>query len=401
MHPSSEIRGIKDNALSGKKIVLGVTGSIAAVETVKLARELIRRGADVYPVMSPAATKIIHPDALHFATGHRAITELTGAVEHVQLCGDVEGKADLLLIAPSTANTISKIACGIDDTPVTTFATTAIGTGIPVLMVPAMHGTMYGNQMVMRNMERLKRLGVYFIEPKMDEKKAKMPDIYEIVSHVVRIAGRRDLEGKKVLVIAGATEESIDDMRVITNRSSGRTGVEIALNAFERGAYVDLWLGRASTGAPHWINTERFTDTASLIKKVEESMMDYHAVIVPAAISDYTPERQKGKIPSGMPELILRMRPTEKVLEHIRKRFEGIIVAFKLEAVEDTEELIRRAEKRAKEYGVDVMVANRLSNIGKVEAKAYIIWKNKVKGFEGTKRELAVEILNTVSGYFD
>ncbi len=401
MHPSSEIRGNKDNALSGKKIVLGVTGSIAAVETVKLARELIRRGADVYPVMSPAATKIIHPDSLYFATGHRPITELTGAVEHVQLCGDVEGHADLLLIAPSTANTISKIACGIDDTPVTTFATTALGTGIPVMIVPAMHGTMYGNQIVMRNIERLKRLGVGFVEPEIREKKAKMADNYEIVSRVVRAIGKGDLIGKKVLVIAGATEESVDDMRIITNRSSGRTGIEIAVEAFERGADVDLWLGKSSVKVPYWINSERFTDTASLIKKVEESMMDYHAVIVPAAISDYSPERQKGKIVSGMPELILRMRPTEKVLKHIRKRFEGALVAFKLEAVEDTEELIRRAEKKAEEYGADVMVANRISDVGREKTKAYIIWKNNVKGFEGTKRELAMEILSIVLGYFE
>ena len=117
MHPSNEIKGIKDDALAGKKIVLGITGSIAAVETVKLSRELIRRGADVYPVLSESATRLIHPDSLGFATGKRPITELTGAVEHVALCGDVDGHADLLLIAPSTANTISKMACGIDDTP--------------------------------------------------------------------------------------------------------------------------------------------------------------------------------------------------------------------------------------------------------------------------------------------
>ncbi len=401
MHPSNEIRGTKDSALSGKRIVLGVTGSIAAVETVKLARELIRRGAEVYPVMTQAATRIIHPDSLYFATGHRTMTELTGAVEHVQLCGDVEGHADLLLIAPSTANTISKIACGIDDTPVTTFATTAMGTGIPIMIVPAMHATMYGNQAVIRNVERLKRLGVEFVGPRFEEKKAKMADTDEIVSRVVRRIGKGDMRGKKILVIAGATGESIDEMRVVTNRSTGWTGVEIALEAFERGADVDLWLGRNRVHVPAWINTGGFSTVTSLLKKVEESMMDYHAVIVPAAISDYIPERQEGKIPSGMPELIVRFKPAEKVIEHIRRRFDGILVAFKLETVEDTEELIRRAEKRASQYRIDLMVANRLSDVGRKKTRAYLIKENEVKGFEGTKRELAREILDIISGYFD
>ena len=397
MHPSAEIRGTKDGALSGKKIVLGVTGSIAAVETVKLARELIRRGADVYPVMTPAAMKIIHPDSLYFATGHRPITELTGAVEHVQLCGDLEGHADLLLIAPATANTISKIALGIDDTPVTTFATTAFGTGIPMMIVPAMHNTMYRNPAVIRNVEALKRYGIEFVEPKFEEKKAKMADNDEIVSRVVRLIGKGDFKGKRVLIITGATEESIDDMRVITNRSSGRTGIELAIEAFERGADVELWLGRSSLAQPKWINSQRFEDTSSLIRMIDESPMDYHAVIVPAAISDYTPERQEGKIPSGMPELILRLRPTEKVIRRIRDRFDGIIVGFKAESVDDVEELIRRATRRAEEYGVDIVVANRLSDVGYDDTKAFIIKGNEVIGFEGTKKELAGKILDVIN----
>ena len=139
MHPADEIRGSKSNKLAKKKIVLGVTGSIAAVETVKLARELIRNGAEVFPVMTKSATKIIHPDALWFATGNKPIVELSGATEHVSFCGRVKYPADLLLISPCTANTISKIAHGIDDTTVTTFASTAIGSSVPIMIVPAMH----------------------------------------------------------------------------------------------------------------------------------------------------------------------------------------------------------------------------------------------------------------------
>ncbi len=392
MHPSNEIKGIKDDVLAGKRIVLGIAGSIAAVETVKLARELIRRGAEVYPVLSPAATRLIHPDSLGFATGKRPITELTGAVEHVALCGDVKGHADLLLIAPSTANTISKIACGIDDTPVTTFASTALGTGIPVMIAPAMHATMYDNPAVIGNVERLKKMGVEFIEPKFEEKKAKMADIMQIASAVVRRIGRRDFEGKRVLVIAGPTSEAIDDMRVISNRSSGRTGIALANEAYERGADVKLLLGKGSAEPPEWIDTEYFTSVESLIGMLDE--LDYDVILVPAAISDYTPERHEGKIPSGRRELVIKLRPTPKVIEHIRENYDGILVAFKAEAVESTEELIKRAERRASEVGAEIIVANRLSDVGPESTKAFIIKGKQVRGFEGSREELARAILD-------
>src|SRR4030042_4174163 len=148
MHPAEELRGKKNNKLLHKHIVLGITGSIAAVECVKLARELIRHGADVYPIMTHDATKIIHPYALEFATGNKPIVEITGKTEHVSFCGQIQQPADMLLISPCTANTISKIAHGIDDTVVTTFATTAIGSGLPVLIVPAMHLSMYNHKII-------------------------------------------------------------------------------------------------------------------------------------------------------------------------------------------------------------------------------------------------------------
>ena len=149
VHPTRWILNSKGKTLSGKTIVLGVTGSIAAVETVKLARELIRYGANVYAVMSDAACRIIHKDALHYATGNPVIANLTGRVEHVEFFGS-KGIADLFLIAPATANTVSKIAAGIDDTPVTTFATTAIGEGKKVMLVPAMHESMYRHPQVLK-----------------------------------------------------------------------------------------------------------------------------------------------------------------------------------------------------------------------------------------------------------
>ncbi len=228
MHPADHLRGSKSDRLKGRKIVLGVTGSIAAVETIKLCRELIRHGAEIHVVMSEGAQNIVHPWALEFATGRPVTTQIDGRVQHVALCGDVPDRADLLLIAPATANTISKIAFGIDDTPVTTFATTALGGGIPVMIVPAMHGTMMAQKVVGENIGKLRRIGVHFLMPKLEESKAKLPSMDSIVSEVIALIGKRDLVKRRVLVIAGATEEPIDDIRVVTNRSSGETGVELA-----------------------------------------------------------------------------------------------------------------------------------------------------------------------------
>src|SRR4030043_1599112 len=180
MHPVEDIRGSKSQLLKEKIIILAVTGSIAAVETIKLARELIRHGAEIIPVMSPAATKIIHPDSLWFATGKKPVIKLSGATEHVSYCGQVKNPSDMLLICPCTANTISKIAYGIDDTSVTTFATTAIGSKIPVIIVPAMHLSMYNHKIIQKNIQKLKKIDITFIEPYIEKNKAKIQDINKI-----------------------------------------------------------------------------------------------------------------------------------------------------------------------------------------------------------------------------
>ena len=224
MHPSEAIRCAKSKRLEGKRIVLGITGSIAAVECVELARELIRHGAEVHAVLSPEAEKIITPCSMVFATGHEVITELNGWVQHVDLFGNAQDKADLLLIAPCTANTVSKISCGIDDTPVTTMATTALGSKTPVMIALAMHAAMYDNPIVQTNISALKYIGLDFIGPRMEEGKAKVATKEEIVEAVLRRLGRNDYAGKKVLVIGGSSEEPIDDMRIITNRGTGGNG---------------------------------------------------------------------------------------------------------------------------------------------------------------------------------
>ncbi len=395
MHPAEELCCTKSSKLSDKKIVLGVTGSIAACETVKLARELIRHGAEVFPVMSQAAQKIIHPNALEFATGNAPICEIDGKVQHVALCGEVRERADLLLIAPSTANTISKIAYGIDDTTVTTFATTAIGSKMPVIIVPAMHISMYKHPVVLENIEKLNNIGIIFIEPKLEEHKAKMPELEEIVEKVIRTIGKRDLAGKKTLIIAGSTAEAIDDIRIITNKSTGTTGLELAKNAYERGAEVELWMGLCHVQLPKYIPTRRFESTEELFKMISE--IDHNIVIVPAAISDYSPKKQKVKIPSQKDELTIKLFPNPKIIREIKKRTGCCLVGFKAEFDITSEELISRAKNRMKEMGLDLIVANDITQTTRDENHVYIIGNDmKNEEISGTKEEIAQRIFDRV-----
>jgi len=169
-----------------KKIVIGICGSIAAVECIKLIRRIKKEGIDVYAAMTESAQRIVHPDAVEWASDHPAITNLTGRAEHVALLG-TGGFCDLLLVCPATANTISKIANGIDDTTVTTMATTAIGSNIPVVIVPAMHISLYNNPFVKENIEKLKSAGVHFIAPVICENKAKAASNEDIAGFVIKI----------------------------------------------------------------------------------------------------------------------------------------------------------------------------------------------------------------------
>ncbi len=394
MHPADRIRGAKSAKLDGKTIVLGVTGSIAAVETVKLARELIRHGADVHAVLSKSATAIVHPNALQFATGHEVDTQLDGSMKYLEMCG-TDGKADLLLIAPCTSNTVSKIANGIDDTTVTTYAVNALGSGIPIVIAPAAHETMMDNPAVQENVRKLRALGVEFIEPKREEGKAKLADLDEIVACVLRRIGPRDLVGKRVLVIAGSTVEPIDDIRIVTNRSSGATGVELARSAFEHGADVELWMGRHEVAVPAWLPAKAFTTTADLAAMVADAKAD--VCLVPAAVSDFSPKKQKGKIPSREGALTLDLQPTPKVLASLRKATKGTLVGFKAEAGVTAAELKAKAMALLKEADLDLVVANDMAAV-KREATAITIFDRKGRSvaFAGSKALAAEEVWRAV-----
>ncbi len=230
--------------------MLGVTGSIAAIETPRIVRELIRHGAEVRAVLSPEASRIVSEEALAFATGHPTISRLTGDVEHVTLLGPGEGRADLLLIAPATANTIAKIAHGIDDTPVTSCASVALGGGVPILLAPAMHAHMGQNPAVRASLEQLVAWGVGIVQPEAAEGEEKLASPEEVAAAVLHRLASGPWVGRHVIVIGGASRESIDDVRSVTNESSGETAVQLATQAHFRGASVELWAGALQVPVP-------------------------------------------------------------------------------------------------------------------------------------------------------
>jgi len=360
-----EITGSKSDLLTGKRIVIGMTGSVAVLEIVNLARLLMRNGAEIFVVMSSAARELIQPDLVEWAVGNPVITKLTGQIEHVHLCGQHPDKADLLLIAPSTANTIGKIAQGIDDTPVTTFATTAFGTGIPIAIVPAMHATMYDNPMVVRNIKQLQEVGVFFIGPRIEEGKAKIAKNNEILETVIGILTKNDLAKKKVVVTAGPTRIWIDEVRFISNPSTGKMGIEIALEAASRGAEVTLILGPTNIPINNPNIKVETIETPEEIIKVINKQKKIDLFISAAAIGDYQPEKQKGKIPSKKESLTLKLKPTPKIIAHVKQKFpKAKIVGFKAEVKATKEKLIEKAQKSLKDYQIDMVAANFLDKPG-------------------------------------
>jgi phosphopantothenoylcysteine decarboxylase/phosphopantothenate--cysteine ligase len=393
MHPSEAIRCTKGRELEGRRIVLGITGSIAAVESFELVRELMRHGAEVTVVMSPEAMRLVTPAAMEFASGRKVITELTGAVEHVSLFGDYPGRADLLLVAPCTANTISKMALGIDDTPVTTMATVAIGSRTPVLVAPAMHLAMFENPAVRTNVGRLESMGVGFVGPVIRDKKARVATVEEIVERVLTVLGPNDLKGRRVLVIGGSTEEPIDQVRVISNTGTGESAVQIALAASRRGAAVELWTGRMSVAVPPTLARRTFRTVGELMNMI--GSIDHDAVIVPASLSDYAPKAAGGKIPSGQEELSVTLCPLPKVLPALRSRTKAL-VGFKAEIDVAPGELVKRARSRLHEHGLDLIVANDLRDVQAGRTRAVLITADEEVPFEGAKSMLAERILDVV-----
>ena len=368
-HTSKQIIGSKSDRLKGRKIVLCITGSVAAVKSAEVARELMRRGAEVFTVMTLMAQKIIHPYLMEWATGNPVVTELTGQIEHVTYAGEHHDRADLVLVAPCTANTIGKAAAAIDDTPVTTVFTTAIGAGIPIIIAPAMHGSMYKHPMVMENIRRLQSIGVEVLMPRLEEEKAKIPETREIVEAVVRkLTGNGDLEGRLILITAGPTREYLDAFRFVSNPSSGKMGVALAEEALRRGAQVTLIYGPGTAAPPPDAEVFRVKTTEEMLEATVRALSEkkHDAAILAAAASDYGPtDREMVKTPSGRERWSLELRPLPKIVEQVKRVDADIyLVGFKAEFNVSEEKLIEGAYKRLKTAGMDLIVANDVSREG-------------------------------------
>jgi phosphopantothenoylcysteine decarboxylase / phosphopantothenate---cysteine ligase len=403
VHPSHVIRGKTTELLAGRRIVVGCSGSIAAVEVPRIVRELIRHGAEVRAVMSPEALRIVSAEALEFATGHPTVVQLTGNVEHVTLLGPGEGRADLYLIAPATANTISKIAHGIDDTPVTACASVALGGGVPMLIAPAMHAHMGSNPAVRENLGKLRSWGVGVVAGASVEGEEKVAGPEEVAAAVLHRLARGPWVGRKVVVIGGASRESIDSVRSVTNESSGATALALANQAYYRGAEVQLWAGALQVPIPPWIPVDPWRgveDLLALARRRRTDLGGASAVIVPAALSDFTLEPRPGKILSREhPTLTLTLRRAPKVLPELRRLAPPPcrLVAFKLEAGLPVAELESEARRLADETQADWVAANDVATMGSAETTALVLPRGgNRRWIRGPKAEFAGKLLDDI-----
>jgi len=391
--------GTRGDELKGQKIALCITGSVAAVKCPELARELMRHGAEVRVVMSPSATKLITPRLMHWATGSEVVAELTGKLEHVELAK----WADLVLVAPATANTVGKVAGAIDDTPVTSVVSVALGLGKPVALVPAMHGSMYEHKLLQENLARLREIGAHILEPRLEEGKAKIPEVGEMAEFVMTLLHPKDLEGRRVLITAGPTIEHIDPVKIITNRSSGKMGIAVARAAAARGAEVTLVYGPGTAAPPANVRTIRVERTGEMRDAVAQELREGHDVIVAtAAAQDFTVEASaEDKIRHSAP-VGIKLVPAPRVLDGVRELApDAFVIGFKAEVNVSDEQLLKAAEAKLRESQLDMVVANDLARSGAgfgTDTNDVIIFTGSGnQRVKGSKLEIADAILDAAA----
>ena len=397
-HPSLDIVNSSGVELSGKKIVLCVAGSVAAYKAIELARLLMRHGANVTCVTSSAVTKLVQPDYFKWATGNEVITKLTGELEHIRLAD--YNQADLIVVYPATANTLGKLANGIDDTPVSTVLTVGFGSKIPILMCLAMHASMYDNIAVKKNIEFLKNK-IDFQKPQMIEGKAKAPEPEDVLDHILKKYGLSSiLKDKKILMTAGPTIEYIDPVRVITNQSSGKTGVLLASELISAGSKVTLVYGPGIENPPKGSKVIRVLTSKEMFDVVKQEMKKkFDVVIVAAATADYTPENpSKKKIKSGQERIKISLKKVPKIIDQIKKYQKNVIlVGFKAEVNLSKKDLIRVAKQKLQDSKADMIIAN---DIGSTRYKknpenneVFIIDSEKVRSSGWKKKQKIVKFI--------
>ncbi len=369
------------------RVLLCVTASLAAVESVKLARELKRRGFDVKVVAGEKALEIVGKRALSFVADYVEPEELN----HVELAG-IEGWSDVVLIAPATANTISKIANGISDSEVSLIALTALGSGKKVVVAPAMHLGMFKNPVLQKNLKLLRECGVDVVEPRIEENKAKLAGIEELCLYAERAVYPNQLSGKKVVVTSGPTYEYLDPIRFISNRSSGKMGLELALEFWRRKAEVVHITSKPSGLRLDGFREVRVVSVTDMLQACLKEL-DCDLFVSAAAPSDFTVEKADSKIKT-CEELTLKLKVAPKIIHEVRKVYDGHIIGFKAETGVGERALEEIAVEKMISDGIEMVVANDVAErgMGTEDTRVLVVTRKSKNWFEGNKREVAKKI---------
>ncbi|MBR3760269.1 MAG: bifunctional phosphopantothenoylcysteine decarboxylase/phosphopantothenate--cysteine ligase CoaBC [Ruminococcus sp.] len=354
--------------LKGKTVLLGVTASIAAYKTCNLARMLTKLGADVYVAMTPNSLNFVHPLTFETLTQHKCLIDsfdrnFEYSVQHVSIAK----KADVVMIAPATANVIGKIAGGIADDMLTT---TVMAATCKKIIAPAMNHNMYHNPIVQENIEKLRAHGYEIVEPvkgmlaNRDIGDGKLPDEETLLEYILReIAREKDLAGKKVLVTAGATRESIDPVRFITNHSSGKMGFAMAKAAMLRGAEVTLVAAHTDVEPPMFVDVVPVKSAEDMFNAVKERYQEQDFIIKAAAVADYTPlTTADSKIKKSDGDMSIQLKRTTDILKFIghNKGEHQIVCGFSME----TDNVIENSRKKLASKNADMICANSLRTAG-------------------------------------
>ena len=354
--------------LKGKTVVLGVTGSIAAYKIANLASSLVKLHADVHVIMTKNATNFINPITFETLTKNKCMTDTFDRnfmynVAHVFIAD----KADVMLVAPASANIIAKMAHGIADDML---STTYLAMKCPVIVSPAMNVNMFTNPVVQRNIKTLEEFGVTVIPPDNGylacgyTGAGKMPSELVLLDYILReTAKEKDLAGKRVLVTAGPTRESIDPVRFITNHSTGKMGYAVARQAMFRGAEVTLVSGPVSIDPPPFVNVVNVSSAQDMFEAVKENYADADIIIKTAAVADYTPEiTADEKIKKSDGGLSIPMKRTADILKWLgeNKRDGQVLCGFSME----TENMLENSRAKLQKKNADLIAANSLRDEG-------------------------------------
>ena len=350
--------------LKDKTVLLGVTGGIAAYKSASLASKLIKAGAEVRVIMTENATHFINPITFESLTGHKCITDTFDRnfefkVEHVALAQ----KADVIMIAPATANVIAKLAHGLADDMLTT---TVLASKAPKIIAPAMNTNMYENPITQSNLKLLANYGMEVITPAIgylacgDTGAGKMPEPEDLYAHILRAcAYEKDMKGLKVLVTAGPTQEAIDPVRYITNHSSGKMGYSIAKVCMLRGADVTLVSGPTSLPYPKFVEVIPVTTAKDMYDVVTSRSTDMDIIIKAAAVADYRPSRVADeKVKKSDSSLSIPLERTDDILKYLGEhKPEGqFLCGFSME----TQNMLENSRKKLNKKNLDMIVANNL-----------------------------------------